>query len=313
MRHQGKNYTWEKTGDKVNFHINGKDGSESRDRCFYKYYSLNEMSVDALTHLYLYATHPCQLNDPLDCADDLIVFDDIESARAVLGNLYAEVDEMYKIDEDAILEFTKVAFRTYYYMKMGIFCLSDNSTDISMWSYYTNHKGFCVEFDVNSFPFDFWGPFEVNYQKKLEPVSVKRASLPLSALIQTNIKLDCWEHEHEYRLLIQCPEEYYMEPYGYKSELFKSRMQDLRERKMKYPLKCIKSVCLGIKFFNGIHAVLTDYEHEYVAPNEDQNKILSFLALSKIPTFVLENEGLMVERHPIEIIQIRNDAYQINY
>ena len=69
----------------------------------------------------------------------------------------------------------------------------------------------------------------------------------------------------------------------------------------------------GYEVFNGIHAVMTDFENEYVAFNEDQNKILSFLALTKIPTYVLENKGLMVERHQIEIIQIRNDAYQINY
>ena len=313
MHHQGKEYTWKKAGDKVKFLIDEKEGSEIRNESFYKYYALSKNSVDALTHLYLYATHPCQLNDPLDCADSLIDFDDIESARAVLGDLYTEVAEMYNNDENAILEFTKVGFRTYYYMKMGIFCLSNNCINISMWSSYTEHKGFCVEFDVNSFPYDFWGPFELNYQKELESVSVNRASLPLAALIQTNIKLDCWQHEHEYRLLIQCPEGYYMEPYGYKSELFKSRIADIRDRKLKYPLRCIKSVCLGMKFFNGIHAVMTDFENEYVAFNEDQNKILSFLALTKIPTYVLENKGLMVERHQIEIIQIRNDAYQINY
>ena len=58
---------------------------------------------------------------------------------------------------------------------------------------------------------------------------------------------------------------------------------------------------------------MTDYEHEYIAANENQNQILSFLALSKIPAYVLENTGLMIERHQIEIIQIRNDVYQINY
>ena len=313
MHHQGKDYTLEKEGDKVRFLIDDKDGSEIRNNSFYKYYALNKNSVDALTHLYLYATHPCQLNDPLDCADDLIEFDDVESARTVLGDLYTEVAEMYNNDKDAILKFTKVGFRTYYYMKMGIFCLSSNCSDISMWSSYTEHKGFCVEFDVKSFPYDFWGPFEINYQKEIKPISVKRASLPLAALVQTNIKLDCWQHEHEYRLLIQCPEDDYMEPYGYKSELFKSRIPDLRDRKLKYPLRCVKSVCLGMKFFNGIHAVMTDYEHEYIAANENQNQILSFLALSKIPAYVLENTGLMIERHQIEIIQIRNDVYQINY
>lgn len=313
MHYKDKDYSCEKAGDRVRFFIDGKDGSGIRTESFYKYYALNEKSVDALTHLYLYATHPCQLNDPFDCADELLEFDDIESAQVVLGDLYEEVAKLCNNDKDAILEFTKVGFRTYYYMKMGIFSLTNSCDDISMWSAYTGHEGFCVEFDINSFPYDYWGPFEINYQKELEPVSVNKVSLPLAALIQTNIKLNCWQHENEYRLLIQCPEEYYMEPFGYKSELFKSNMADLRDRKLKYPLRCIKSVCLGMKFFNGIHAVMTNYEPEYVVADDNKNEILSFLALTKIPTYVLDNSRLAIERRQIEIIRIRNNAYQIHF
>ena len=311
MQYQGKDYRWEKNGDKVRFLINGKDGIEERKNSFYKYYALNEYSVDALTHLYIYDTHPCQLNDPLDCAEELIEFDDNETTRIMLGDMFPKVSNMYQNDETAINEFERVAFRTYYYMKMGIFSLTKNCDDMSMWSYYTNHEGFCVEYDINGFPYDYWGPFPINYQKELKSVSINQASLPLASLIQTNIKLDCWEHEQEWRLLIQCPEECYMEPFGFNADFIKANMHDLHDRKLKYPLRCIKSVCLGLKFFNGIYSIITDYEKEYVAINKKKNEVLSFLALSKIPTYIMDTDGLKAIRVPIEITKIRNNAYHI--
>jgi hypothetical protein len=230
----------------------------------------------------------------------------------MLGDMFPEVSNMYQNDEKAINEFENVAFRTYYYMKMGIFSLTKNCDDISMWSYYTNHEGFCVEYDINGFPYDYWGPFPINYQEELKSVSINHATLPLASLIQTNIKLDFWKHEQEWRLLIQCPEEYYMEPFGVNAEFIKANMPDLHNRKMKYPLRCIKSVVLGLKFFNGIYSVITYYEKEYVAINKLKNDILSFLALSKIPTYVLKIEELEVVKIPIKITQIRNNAYYIN-
>lgn len=299
--------------DKVKFLIDGKDGRECVGQSFYKFYPLNDYSIDALTHMYVYATHPCQLNDPLDCADELIDFDDINSARIMQGDMYSEIANMYNNDENAILEFERTAYRTYLYMKMGILSLTKSCYDISMWSAYTGHKGFCLEFDVFSFPFDFWGPFQVNYQKELTSESLKKLTLPIATLIQTNIKLNCWEHEQEWRLLIQGPDNYFMEPFGEKAILFKKSMPDFHNRKFKYPMRCLKSVCLGHKFFSGMHIVITDYEYEYVATNKLQNEVLSFLALSQIPTYKIVNDGLNITRVPVSITQIRHNAYRIIY
>ena len=313
MRCFGKRYTWKLDGDKVRFFIDGKDGSERRTDKYFKYYALDHNSVDALTHQYLYATHPCQLNDPLDCAEDIIKFDDIETARIFLDIFVSKVSEMYENDETSINEFAHVAFRTFYYMKSGIFSLTKKDNDISLWSYYTFHKGFCVEFDINTFPFDYWGPFPINYQKELKQVSLKKASLPIASLIQTNIKLDCWKNEQEWRLLIQCPDDYYLEPFGFKTELIKSNIPDIHERKFNYPMCCIKSICLGLKFFNDERFIISGSEGEYVSDDKLQNVVLAFLAKSGIPTYVMENYGLSLSRCPIEIIQLGDTKYSIKY
>lgn len=313
MRKFGKNYDCKISKEKVKFFIDGKDGSECRGQSFYKYYALNKYSVEALTHLYIYATHPCQLNDPLDCADKLIEFDDIESARKLSGDIFSEIADSYDNDEKSILEFEKEAYRTYLYMKLGIFSLAESWNDISMWSAYTEHKGFCLEFDVFSFPFDFWGPFQVNYQEELKRESLKELTLPIATLIQTNVKLKCWEHEKEWRLLLQGPEDYYMEPFGERAAQVKLDIPDYRDRKLRYPMHCLKSICLGMKFFNGAHVVISDYEDEIVASNKLQNEVLSFLATAQIPTYVMDNMGLKIGKRPIRIIKIRKNAYRITY
>ena len=307
-----KEYEYVKDGDQNGFLIDGKDGSEYRSQSFYKYYAFDEHSVDALTHLYVYATHPCQFNDPFDCAEELIKFDDMESIRILWDFLFPKFAETCQYDRDIIEYYSNSAYRTLLYIKWGILCLSSKYDDIAMWAAYSNHKGFCVEFDVSHFPFKMTGPFPINYQEKLISYSIKDITVPLAAIVQTNVKHKCWKHEEEWRLLLECPADFYMEPFGYLATELKKKFPEYHNRKFKYTLRSLKSVCLGMKFFDGIHSVITDYEKEYVATNEMKNDILSFLSLSKIPTYVLDTNELEVVRVPIEITQIRNDAYHIN-
>ncbi len=280
---------------------------------FYKYYALKDYNVEALTNLYLYATHPNQLNDPLDCAAELIMFDDINIMRKFLEPIYPSVYSLYNGDEEAISDFARNAYKTYLYMKIGVLSLSTNCLDIPMWSAYTNHEGFCIELDLSNLPHKTIGPYPVNYVDHLTSISLKEESIQLATIIQTNIKDSCWKHEKEWRLLLECPADFYMEPFGYFSAELKRSFPDYHNRKFKYPLKCLRSVCLGKDFFNGIYSIITDYEKEYVATDKRKNDIMSFLAMSKIPTYVMETKELEVIKVPIEITQIRNDAYHINY
>lgn len=82
-------------------------------------------------------------------------------------------------------------FREKIYRKIGIVSLTSDDDNLLMWSYYTNHKGFCIEFDYSKFDFKFHGPFPINYIKSLSPLSLKEKlnnSLQLAMLAQSNIK-----------------------------------------------------------------------------------------------------------------------------
>ena len=76
---------------------------------------------------------------------------------------------------------------------------------------------------------------------------------------------------------------------------------------------CIKSICLGLKFFNDERFIISGSEGEYVSDDKLQNVVLAFLAKSGIPTYVMENYGLSLSRCPIEIIQLGDTKYSIKY
>ena len=313
MKLYNKDYQCKINADGVTFTIGGSDGSEYRDQSFYKYYALSKNSVDALTHLYIYASHPSQFNDPLDCAADLITFDDINSIKNLWNSLYPEMSELCHSDIQSIEYFSNAAYKTILYLKWGVLCLSKVNDDLSMWSAYCNHKGFCLEFDIAKFPFKTTGPFPINYQEKLKSCSIRNTSVQLATIVQTNVKRKCWEHEKEWRLLIEAPKDFYLEPFGVMAASLKNNMSGFHDRKFKYPVRCLKSICLGVDFFHGIHYVVTNYEIEYIAEDTLQNDVLAFLARTKIPTYVLGVFGLDVIKRRIEVIQIRQNAYRIVY
>lgn len=304
-------YDYVEIDGKHQFLVDGKNGSEQQGHSFYKYYSLENYNVDALTQLYVYATHPCQLNDPLDCAEELIRFDCIECARIFWDYLYPSVISLCRNNEEAIMQFTQRAYKTYLYTKWGVLSLSKKWDDMSIWSAYCNHRGFCLELDIFGFPFKTTGPFHVNYHESLTPISIKENTLHRATIYQTNVKLKCWEHEDEWRLLIESPFGLEMEPFGEWSTAIKREQPDYHNRKFKYPISCLKSVTLGEKFFNGMHEVISNHEIEIIATEDLQNKVLSFLALSRVPTYWLRVVELAIDRQSIGIYKIKEDTYRV--
>ena len=295
------------------FLINGCDGSETNGQSFYKYYALNENSVDALKHLYVYATHPNQFNDPFDCDKDIINFDDIEAARVLWEDLDSEVEEFCG-DNKAFLEFTNFNYKTVLYKKIGILSLSQQNDNIAMWAHYTNHKGFCLEFDIHSFPFEKRGPFQINYQDCIKPISINQNTLQIATLVQTNVKQVCWRYENEWRLLIECNPNFLMTSFGDFSENLKR--PDDHNRKFYYPLKCLRSITLGLQFFDGMKEIINSslyYESEIITTNKLQQQVLDFISFSKIPAYLLLKDGLAVKRQMISISKLTSNTFRFFY
>lgn len=265
---------------------------QKKPQTLFKYYALNENSIDALLNSYIYATHPNQFNDVFDCFINLIKFDDVEMNKNFLKNFYKLTDD--KIEEIAnnTSDIQKKIKKNLFNF-IGLISLTNDDNNILMWSYYTNHQGFCINFDYKLFPFKFHGPFPINYQKKVKPISIKdelKSSFELASLIQTNIKFKNWEHEDEWRLLIESP-----------SEMVSPFNQCGHNRKFKYPISAIKSITLGMKFFDFHNEIdkftrISDNEMDIEIKKNIREKsmVLDFIERNKI-TAILTNEHLNTE------------------
>lgn len=249
---------------------------------FYKYYALNECNVDALTNLYIYASHPNQFNDPFDCNSKLIEFRTWEDVRNWCGEKYDLVKETF-INLDSSCDFCQESFRTLIYRKLGLVSLTTRYDNYQMWAMYAQNNGFCVEFDVSQFPFPKFGPFPINYVSSIPyPIRVGEFGGNLSMLVQSNIKNDWWKYEKEWRLYIPSPEGLDMKSFGNEYQMSLYNFGEEHDRKFRYPISAIKRIILGFNFFERLSCNSISPEEIDVVCMPEKNqlelRLLDFLA-----------------------------------
>ena len=285
-------------------------------KTFFKYYGLNENSVDALTNMYLFATHPSLFNDPFDCNKKLIKFRTEDDVKNLWGSLYSDLKEKMGYDMDRMLDYSQETYMNVLYRKLGIVSLTNSNDNLLMWAHYANHTGFCVEYDMDKLGIEHYGPFPINYADEINTIGIDDIGGHLAMLIQTNVKSPCWKYENEYRLLIPGPKDRYLKGYGECAE--ELSFPDDHDRKFSYSMMAIQSICLGYKFFAENIYNITDCELE-VSYNDKERldfKVLDFLSnskLSHIDVFQLQIKGLSeMDIIPISVCKISGNKFRIN-
>ena len=289
-------------------------------KTFFKYYALNDNSVDALTNMYIYASHPYLLNDPFDCDGELAKIEDYVSAKAIWENLFDNVKMIYNNDAD-LFKYTTECFSTLMFAKYGILSLTTTCENTIMWSSYANNNGFCLEFDVRNFPFKHIGPFPIHYVEMIEQGSSLNYNVQELVLIQSNVKNNCWQYENEWRLLVMPPEGFDMKTFGKYSERL-NQFPNLHDRKFRYPIKALKSIILGVDFFKEPcerQQIINQIPYELHICYQKvchETKILDFLdRLSKndisAPIRLIVKTGLTYKIIPIVVSKINYLTYRI--
>lgn len=261
------------------YHIT-PDKEIAKPKTFFKYYALSDFSVDALTNMYIYATHPNQFNDPFDCNEKLIKFDSWVDVKRLWDVLFVQFQNDHPNLEEACRESEK-AFKTLLYRNLGLVSLAPVRNNYTMWALYSQNSGFCVEFDTNQFPFRHFGPFPINYVDIIPgPIHIGEAGGSLSMLVQTNVKNLWWEYENEWRLYIPSPDGFDMQSFGKGAEQF-NKMGD-HDRKFKYPISSLKSITLGKSFFDKLTTNMISISEVDVVcdpqKNRLENQVLDFLS-----------------------------------
>lgn len=290
-------WVYEYDSENGRFNVNPKDGIEPPPTLF-KYYPLSEYSVDALLHNYVYASHPNQLNDYFDCCPQMIVYDNPEIIRNQLTDIgydcsqYTD-DELIKND-DIQREVRKGLWHTMY-SKIGIVSFTKDPWNLLMWSHYSQNQGICVEFDYLKFPFDYYGPFPVNYQPSIQEIHLRNTDFRVAVAMQFNIKHERWKYENEWRIIAVAKAGLDMEMFG-EPELEK---YGGAERKFQYPITAIKNIGLGFSFFSPEELVFSkDYQEAQIMLNpkrslyEQRRRLLEWICCHGLCVNLALRDGL---------------------
>ena len=277
----------------------------------YKYYSLSENSVNALTQLYVYASHPAQLNDPLDCNVKMIKFDDEAYMKVLAQGLYEQIKFIYENEEER-MQFYQTAYQYIIYSKCGILSMAENDNNINLWATYTNNEGFCVEFDFAKFGFKFYGPYPINYSDSIKPVKLSKVGVREAMAYQTNVKTMDWAQEKEWRIIIPSKEGDDFNLWGPGTKHINNCFHG-SSRCIKYQLCAIKSIILAYKFFSDDETTkISDTEKEVCIKNELKNTLIDFVIRIGKPIKIVEVKDLnSIKVQTIKIIKLGIDTYRI--
>lgn len=288
------------------------DRNISPPQSLFKLYGSNNYAVESLLQSYIYVNHPNQFNDVFDCHANIIHFDanDAIKVAEAMGYTEQKIREKLYTNRFNFINEIKHLFRIAVYKDWGICSMTSKPDSILMWSYYTNHSGFMIEFDYNKFPFEFYGPFPINYQEKMKQIPYKGNEVA-GVLVQSNVKTDKWKHEDEWRLLI-------MPPRGQKfisdesDELVKFGGHD---RKMSYPRSAIKNIVLGARFFLEREVKAGDHTATITLKENKERKaqIIDYIKDNNIPLeLVLGNHrAFEIKTARAEVRFVDKDVYEL--
>ena len=239
---------------------------KKEEKSLFKYYPASMYSIKALMEHYLYASHPIQFNDIMDCSMYLMDLNNITKEKYdKFYDGFAKNDFPVKpYDNDKEQNFD--CFRTYFYIwhlsHLGVISLTDNSLHPLMWAHYAHETGFAIQFntlelkkslnDLNN-DIKYWDLHPVQYCEELKPVRVLSRNNelePVCLAYISNVKLKDWTYEHEWRLLVQ------KENMGYMSGDAVPNKFDIpgkQDRCCYYSPSAIEAIYLGAHFFGSTY------------------------------------------------------------
>lgn len=282
----------------------------------YKYYSLETYNIEAVINHYLYANHPRELNDPYDCFQFFLDFNDLtlEQYKEVLLDRFSEIeiDYLFRNNKKALsYEYAK-DFHLLVFSKIGIVSLTTDGLSSNMWNYYCKYEGFNIALETRLLPNSFSGPFPMNYKDSFDKLSISQVDPRICVLYQTNVKSSKWIGEDEWRYLITSKKVLKI-PGLY--------LHNTHNRKFFYNIKAISEITLGFYFFNeselSLHAedeILLSLKNKKKRM-KSRRKLLDFIVKNSIKTYWirLSTINFKLNRLEIKLSKLSTNKFLIKY
>lgn len=229
----------------------------------YKYYALNNWSINNLIDEKIHFSHPYTLNDIMDGNFQLLNVD----------KTYEKFITRTNRRDVSKTEFTKELYKksNEYYKHIGVFCLTDSFSNNLFWPHYTFEQGFSVEFNskkfLSSFDNEKIKTIPISYEK-LKSIDLDKYTIENSVVIngrpelETNINLglyyvlsfkDCiWKYENEWRIVLK------KENLGdlahplnlIDNQLYEEQLKNLNNRNININADSIEKIILSNLFFH---------------------------------------------------------------
>jgi hypothetical protein len=190
----------------------------------FKYRPVNDHTQEIFSKQALFFANPTAFNDPVDSGFHIFCGGERnqEVIAAVASNAIRKAHPEWRIDQilDAaeltsakvVADHNEEASRQLgrslardYNDKAGVFCLPGTSTDILMWSHYSNcHRGICLEFRTDVKDSIFAKAQPITYSDEYPHLDLRTIveSEPIrSAAAWMLTKSSQWSYEREWRVL----------------------------------------------------------------------------------------------------------------
>lgn len=196
---------------------------ESPPTSLFKYFQVNDYSLDSLRKGKLWLSHPKHFNDPYDC---LFSLDFVEWRKSSEDWMRKAFDKNYSRPKDFMSYAPMKTWVTKVLEKeanellanVGVCSLTSNQYNLLLWAHYANnHKGFCVEYRVNEESEFKKSLRKVVYENEYPQIRLKEFAVKNFherndwAFYMATVKANDWKYEDEWRLVTKHPGNYFFE------------------------------------------------------------------------------------------------------
>ena len=200
-------------------------------KSIYKYFNINDFSIDALKKRSVWLSSPTNFNDPYDCGLSI----DYERLRKEEDDyfrlMFRSSDEKDKekairmgLTPGWVISVAKCNMEEYF-GAIGICSFSESKLNLLLWAHYADkHKGFCVEYDCSDGSKLKELLERVNYVNDIPSITHreinnsgdgegrKRYFSNLALIKSTD-----WQYEKEWRLIQDYQNQYYRDELNIKA------------------------------------------------------------------------------------------------